>query len=256
MIDFHSHILHGVDDGAKDEEMTIDMLKLAKKSGTNGIVVTPHFFRGRFEVPYENIKKEVDKLKKLSQENDINIEIYCGQEVYYTDKILESFQYGDIATIENSRYMLIEFNLREFPVDEVINDIYELQLKGIAPIIAHPERYKKFIEAPELINKFIKEGFLFQLNTGSIVGDFGRDVKKTAELFIKHKIYSVIGSDGHRSQVRTTDMTAGIKTIEKIKPGYVGEMESISQEILKNNKVSFQGEKIKKSRGIMSLFKR
>lgn len=256
MIDFHSHILHGVDDGAKDEDMTVDMLKLAKKSGTTGIVATPHFFRGRFQVPYEEIKKEVAKLKILAKEKDIDIEIYCGQEVYYNSRILESFKYGDIATIENSRYMLIEFNLREFSVDEVINDIYELQLKGIVPIIAHPERYKKFIEAPELINKFIKEGFLFQLNAGSIVGDFGRDVKKTAELFTKHKIYSVIGSDGHRSQVRTTDMTLGIKTIEKIKPGYVEEMETISQEILKNNKVNFQGENIKKSRGIMSLFKR
>ncbi|GAA0768019.1 exopolysaccharide biosynthesis protein [Clostridium subterminale] len=256
MIDFHSHILHGVDDGSKDEDMTINMLKLAESSGTTGIIATPHFFRGRFQVPYEEIEKEVAKLKTLAKENGINIEIYCGQEVYYTSRILESFQSGDISTIENSRYMLIEFPLREFSVDEVINDIYELQLKGIVPIIAHPERYKTFIEAPELINKFIEEGFLFQLNTGSIAGDFGRSVKKTAELFVKHKIYSVIGSDAHRADVRTTDMTLGVRAIEKIKPGYVRGMDNISQEILKNNKVNFQGEKIKKQRGIMSLFKR
>lgn len=256
MIDFHSHILHGVDDGSKDEDMTVDMLKLAKKSGTTGIVATPHFFRGRFQVPYEEIKKEVAKLKILAKEKDIDIEIYCGQEVYYNSRILESFQCGDIGTIENSRYMLIEFPLRNFSVDEVKNDIYELRLKGVAPIIAHPERYKKFIEAPELINKFIEEGFLFQLNTGSITGDFGSRVKKTAKLFIKHKIYSTFGSDGHRSQVRTTDMTAGIKAIEKINSGYVREMENISQEILMNNKVTFQGERIKKQGGIFNIFRR
>jgi len=152
--------------------------------------------------------------------------------------------------------MLIEFPLREFSVDEVINDIYELQLKGVVPIIAHPERYKKFIEAPELINKFIEEGFLFQLNTGSITGDFGGGVKNTAKLFVKHKIYSTIGSDGHRSQVRTTDMTAGIKAIEKINPGYVREMENISQEILMNNKVEFRGERIRKQGGIFNIFRR
>ncbi len=256
MIDFHSHILHGVDDGSKDEDMTVDMLNLAVKSGTTGIVATPHFFRGRFQVPYEVIEKEVEKLKILAREKGVDIEIFCGQEVYYTSRILESFQCGDISTIEDSRYMLIEFPFREFSVDEVINDIYELQLKGVVPIIAHPERYKKFIEAPHLINKFVEEGFLFQLNTGSIAGDFGRDVKKTAELFVKHKIYSTIGSDGHRCDVRTTDMTAGIKAIEKINPRYVKDIENTSEKILKNNKVSFQGEKIKKSLRIISLFKR
>ncbi|MBE6058627.1 MAG: capsular biosynthesis protein [Clostridium sulfidigenes] len=256
MIDFHSHILHGVDDGSKDEDMTVDMLKLAKKSGTTGIVATPHFFRGRFQVPYEEIKKEVAKLKILAKNKDIDIEIYCGQEVYYNSRILESYKCGDIGTIENSRYMLIEFPLREFSVDEVINDIYELQLKGVVPIIAHPERYKKFIEAPELINKFIEEGFLFQLNTGSITGDFGGRVKNTAKLFVKHKLYSTIGSDGHRSQVRTTDMTAGIKAIEKINPGYVREMENISQEIFMNNKVEFSGERIRKQGGIFNIFRR
>lgn len=256
MIDFHSHILYGIDDGSKDEAMTIDMVKLAAKSGTKGIVATPHFFRGRFQVPFEEIKREVEGLKDLVKDKCIDIEIYCGQEVYYTEKILESYQCGDIATIENSRYMLIEFPLREFSLDKVINDIYELQLKGIVPIIAHPERYKTFTEAPELINKFIEEGFLFQLNTGSIFGDFGRNVKKTAELFVKHGIYSVIGSDGHRSDVRTTDMTRGIRAIEKINPGYVMEMEKISREILMNNKVSFKGEKIKKQGGIFDFFKR
>ncbi len=256
MIDFHSHILHGVDDGSKDEDMTVDMLKLAKKSGTTGIVATPHFFRGRFQVSYEEIKKEVAKLKILAKNKDIDIEIYCGQEIYYTSRILESYNCGDIGTIENSRYMLIEFPLRNFSVDEVINDIYELQLKGVVPIIAHPERYKTFIEAPQLINKFIEEGFLFQLNTGSIAGDFGGGVKKTAKLFIKHKIYSTFGSDGHRSDVRTTDMTTGIKAIEKINHGYVREMENISREILMNNKVTFQGEKIKKQSGIFNIFRR
>ena len=78
MIDFHSHILHGVDDGAKDENMTIEMLKLAEKSGTREIVATPHFFRGRFQTPYGEIKKEVAKLKTLAKENHINIEIHFG----------------------------------------------------------------------------------------------------------------------------------------------------------------------------------
>ena len=152
--------------------------------------------------------------------------------------------------------MLIELPLKEFVIDDVVNDIYELQLKGIVPIIAHPERYKTFTDTPTLINKFIEEGFLFQLNTGSITGEFGREVKKTAELFVKHKIYSVLGSDAHRIENRNTNMSKGMQVIEKIEPGYTKEIEEFSKKILINNLVNFQGDKLKKQRGIMSLFRK
>lgn len=256
MIDFHSHILQGIDDGSKDDEMTVKMLRLAEESGTRGIVATPHFFKGRFQVPYNEVKIQVDSLKNLAKKNKIDIEIYYGQEIYYTNGIFDSFSCGDIGTIENSRYMLIELSLKEFVIDEVVNDIYELQLKGIVPIIAHPERYKTFTDTPNLINKFIEEGFLFQLNTGSITGEFGREVKKTAELFVKHKIYSVLGSDAHRIENRNTNMSKGMQVIEKIESGYTKEIEDFSKKILINNLVNFQGDKLKKQRGIMSLFRK
>lgn len=256
MIDFHSHILHGVDDGSKSEEMTIKMLKLAEKSGTDGIVATPHFFRGRFQTTYKEVKENVAELKNLVNENHINIKVYCGQEIYYTDRILESFKCGDIGTIEDSRYMLIELPLNETEVDKAIGDIYEIQLKGIVPIIAHPERYEIFIKDPCLINKFIEEGFLFQLNTGSITGDFGRKAKKTAEIFIRNKIYTTIGSDAHRIEKRTTDMRAGIMAIERIMSGYTKEMKMFSGEILKDNAIKFQGDIIKKRSRILDLLKK
>ena len=74
--------------------------------------------------------------------------------------------------------MLIEFNMRSFSVKEVIDVLYELQLKGIVPVIAHPERYHKFIENYSLINEFIKEGFLFRLNILSIIRDFLNKLKR------------------------------------------------------------------------------
>ena len=85
-----------------------------------------------------------------------------------------------IGTINNTRYMLIEFPMLEFNIEEAINTLYELQIRGIVPIIAHPERYKPFIKKPSMINSLIKEGMLFQLNAGSITGSFGKEVKKTA----------------------------------------------------------------------------
>ncbi|MEG1256972.1 CpsB/CapC family capsule biosynthesis tyrosine phosphatase [Clostridium sp.] len=256
LTDFHSHIVYGVDDGAKDEAATLEMLKIAEKSGSNNIVATPHFFMGRFEVTYGDIRKKVEKINLMAKENGIAMKVYCGQEVYYTNRILESYKTGDIGTINGSRYMLIELPMMNFSMTEVMDNIYELQIKGIVPIIAHPERYRRFIKEPQLINKLIKEGFLFQLNTGSLIGEFGKDVKKTAEIFVKHRIYSVIGSDGHRVKDRTADMKLGVLEIEKLQPGYIEEINKTGESILNNEETNFQGKKIEKKKGLLGFIKR
>ena len=82
MIDIHSHIINEIDDGSKSIEMTITMLKKAEISGTKSIVATPHFMRGRFDVEYSEVLKRVEELKKVAADNNIDINIYAGQEVY------------------------------------------------------------------------------------------------------------------------------------------------------------------------------
>ncbi|MEG0669130.1 MAG: CpsB/CapC family capsule biosynthesis tyrosine phosphatase [Clostridium sp.] len=257
MIDLHSHIIWNVDDGSKSEEMTIQMLKKAEESGTSKIVATPHFFSGYFTVSREEIKEKVEEVKALAKQNNINIEIYQGQEVYYSDKIFEQYNEGLIGTINDSRYMLIEFPMREFSISEILDNLYELQLKGIIPVIAHPERYHRFIKEPRLINKFIDEGFLFQLNLGSIAGDFGKDVKNTAKVFIEHRVYNFIGSDAHRDEKRTTNMEAGLKELKDLDSKYIRYIEKSSESLLLNEEIGFIGKKIEgKKRGILSFFKK
>ena len=214
MIDIHSHIINEIDDGSKSIEMTINMLKKAQKSGTTDIIATPHFMSGRFGVEYKDVIKKVEELKKISKENNIDINIYAGQEVYYSKSILEYYNDKIIGTINNTKYMLIEFPILEFNIDEIINTVYELQIRGIVPIIAHPERYKLFIKKPSMINELIKEGMLFQMNAGSITGAFGKDVKKTATKYLEHNVYSFIGSDAHRDRGRDTDMGEALNILE------------------------------------------
>ena len=81
MVDIHSHIINEIDDGSKSIEMTINMLKKAEESGTTDIIATPHFMRGRFEVEYKEVIEKVEELKKIVKENNIDINIYVGQEV-------------------------------------------------------------------------------------------------------------------------------------------------------------------------------
>ncbi|GAB6168234.1 exopolysaccharide biosynthesis protein [Clostridium carnis] len=256
MVDIHSHLIWDIDDGSKSKEMTLNMLKIAVESGTKKIVSTPHYIPGHYETTYEEVKEKIEKVKVLAKENNLDIEIYQGQEVYYTSNILENYENGYIGTINNSRYMLIEFNMKNFSISEVLENLYELKLKGIVPVIAHPERYHIFIKKNILVNKFIEEGFLFQLNTGSITGDFGSEVKKTAEIFIKNKIYNFIGSDAHRDEKRTTDMTKGLEIIKKTDKNYVKELKKFGEKLLNNEEIKFTGELIKEKKGLFSFIRK
>lgn len=256
MVDFHSHIIYGVDDGSKDKEMTLAMLRTAVDSGTDKIVATPHYVRGRFQVHRDDVNHQVKILRDLAEGENLGIDIYEGQEVYYNKNLLSYYEEGAIGTLGNTRYMLAELPLRSFDPEEVIDTFYEFQIKGIVIILAHPERYRDFIMEPSLINRFIAEGFLFQLNTGSLAGDFGKEVKKTAETFVKHRIYSVLGSDAHRAEGRTTDMTSGIEELDNLVPGYLEEINNNSERILEDIKVSFSGRKVEKKKGIFDFLKR
>ena len=245
MVDIHSHIINEIDDGSKSIEMTINMLKKAEESGTTDIIATPHFMRGRFEVEYKEVIEKVEELKKIVKENNIDINIYVGQEVYYSKNLLEYYNDKIIGTINNTKYMLIELPMLDFDIDEVINTIYELQIRGIVPIIAHPERYKQFIKKPSMINSLIKEGMLFQMNTGSIVGDFGKDVKKTAAKYLEHNVYSFIGSDAHRDRGRDTDISEALNILELPQKK---EFINNGKVMLQNGDVEFKGTTVKEKK--------
>ena len=248
MIDMHSHIIYGVDDGSKNKEMTLEMLKLSVGCGVKKIVATPHYMKGRFVVEYGEIKDKVNELRQIIKNEALDIEIYCGQEVYYRENILEE---GAIGTINDSKYMLIELPMMEFDVNSVIDNLYELTLKGIIPIIAHPERYIPFIKNPSLINDFIKEGYLFQLNTGSVIGDFGKDVKRLALNYLENNVYSVVGSDAHSNVNRNTDISEAISGVLR---DYKYEFGKNGQLVLEDKEIIRKSALIKERKKLFGIF--
>lgn len=253
MLDIHSHIIPGIDDGSKNMEMTLEMLKNAEKEGTKEIVATPHYLLEYGEATIEEVKEHVKEINDILENEKIDVKIYSGQEVYFTEKIIEDYIEGNIGTINDSRYMLIEFPMNKF--DENIFDIlYELQVRDIVPIIAHPERYKPFMEKPILINEFINQGYLFQVNAGSIVGKFGETVRKTADIFLKNHIYNFIGSDAHNVKNRNTGLKDAIALLNE--GMNIDIFEDSSKKVLKNEKIEFLGEKIKEKKSIFSFFKK
>lgn len=256
MIDIHSHIIPNIDDGSKNIDMTLEMLMRAEKSGTKKIIATPHFFKGYWTENYNNIKSKVKELNSLAKENNLNIEVLPGQEVFFNNYILEDYKLGDIGTLGESKYMLIEFPMDKIYFQKVIDTIYELKIKGITPVIAHPERYMDFIKKPEKVNQFIDEGYLFQLNGGSLTGLFGKEVKKTAETFLTNNIYSFIGSDAHSNGNRNTNLKEACEIANGINRGASKRFENNGLALINNENIVFQGEKIQKKKGLFSFLKK
>lgn len=216
MIDIHSHILYDTDDGSENLDMTLDMIKNAIQDGTKKLIATPHYCLNYAEIPFYKVVKRVERLRQITKENNMDIELLYGQEVYMSKYIVEQYNENKIGTINDTKYMLVELPLREFESD-TLDMMYELQLKGIKIILAHPERYVPVINNPYIINDYIKEGLLFQMNAGSICGQFGKKVEKTAEILLKNNIYSFIGSDAHDNIKRTTGLSKAINIIDKKK---------------------------------------
>lgn len=258
IVDIHSHILPNIDDGSKGIEMTLEMLKNAEGNGTREIVATPHYLLEYGEATIGEVKTLVDVVNSAAENEGIDIKVYSGQEVYFNEHIIENFLEGNIGTINESRYMLIEFPMHRF--DENIFDVlYELQVRNIVPIIAHPERYKPIRENPALINEFIDAGYLFQINTGSIEGKFGESIRKTAKLLLENNIYNFIGSDAHDTENRSTGLKKAINILnegnkysEKINEEI---FEESSKNLLKDNVVEFVGKRIKIKKSIFSFLK-
>lgn len=255
MIDIHSHILPKIDDGATDIATTIEMLKNAEKDGTLEIVATPHFCRGYGEAKFSEVKELVKGFNKVCKAEGIRINIHYGQEVYYSHNMIEDFKQGIIGTINDSRYMLFELPMGDKLEADVFETLYELQIMGIVPILAHPERYKFIVDKPSVINRFIDEGVLFQVNAGSIKGSFGEKIKKTAEILLDHGIYNFIGSDAHNIGKRCTGISDGIRLASERNKSYKYLFEESGEKLLRNEEIDFLGKKIKEKKSFLSFFK-
>ena len=203
MIDFHNHILPNVDDGSKSDKMSINMLKEAKRQGITEIVNTVHFQHPKFDmkkITFDIISNKIKKLQDIARDNDIDIKIHNASEVFYQPN-LEDLIFNPQATIGNGKYMLIEFPMISFPPNYEQN-LFKLNIKGVTPIIAHPERYREIQLDITKLESFYRKEYIIQLDAGSILGDFGIKAKRCAEEIIDKGMFHLIGSDTHNDSSR------------------------------------------------------
>lgn len=192
-IDIHNHILYGIDDGSKSLEESIEILKQHKEMGFKDIVVTPHYIENS---KYTTNNKEKEKILKTLKDKVKGINLYLGNEVFINNNLEELLEKQEISTINKSRYLLIEFPMNQ-KLKTITNTIYELKIKGIIPIIAHPERYEYVKKDINIVDEWINEGALLQSNYGSIVGVYGNKAKKTVKKLLKKNKISLLATDIH-----------------------------------------------------------
>lgn len=226
MLDLHSHILPGVDDGAETIEEAVAIAREAERQGIRGIVATPHYLEEGFQLSPEETDKRVKELQHFLKNEGISITVYPGAEVFITPDLGKSVSGGFIPTLNHSKYILIELPFNTLPgyTDEVL---YDLLVMGYTPIIAHPERYIYIHKDPNILYNWIQNGIYAQLNAGSLIGNYGNRIKKNAEVLIKHNLLHLIGSDVHSNNRRR----------ECLEEGYIKlkEISSHAEEILMNN---------------------
>ena len=214
MIDLHTHILPGVDDGVEDFEQAKIVAESAVKQGITHLVATPHYMKGRYELEPDEIVAKCKKLEKSLNKEDINVKILPGNEVYLKQDTARDIHRGKVKAINDSHYLLVELPMGEYP--KYLNDsLYDIRAMGYRPIIAHPERYRYVQANPNLVYQWNDNGIAVQMNAGSLLGLFGSTVQATAQKLLSNNLVQLIGSDLHSDRRRKENLAEGLAYIKQ-----------------------------------------
>lgn len=215
MIDFHSHILPDIDDGARNMEETEKLIEEAEEVGFETIISTSHYIENYYEVDVEERKKIINQLNEKLEKEDKNIKLHLGNEVYFSENIKKLLDEKKITPIEKTKYLLFELPLNAKPLNlyDVVYDMLQLKLK---PILAHPERYSFIQENPNIIKELIETGVLMQANYGSIVGQYGKKVQIIVKKLLENDMIHFLGSDVHRKGTIYFQIPRILKELEKL----------------------------------------
>lgn len=208
MIDMHSHILPGIDDGSPAMAQSLAMAAMAAESGTRHLTATPHSNQaGRFE-NYADDGKLERLFRTFQQELEragIPLSVSLGMEIFASDDLYEKIRDHRLIGLNGSRYYLVEFHFDEDPL-QIYRYLASVFRAGGIPLIAHPERYHCVQDTPALIYDWMQMGCLAQINRGSLFGRFGRAAMQTADTLLFNGLVTCIGSDAHSPWQRTTYM--------------------------------------------------
>jgi protein-tyrosine phosphatase len=215
MIDLHSHILPGVDDGPRDLQGSLEMARVAVEDGITRLAATPHNADWRDGGRRAWVEERVEELQNALDAQGIPLSVVPGVEAYIAPDLVQHLKDERAFTLNGSRYLLIELPMHSWPLytEQVF---FEVQVQGLVPILAHAARYAPVQEDPNRVFGLVERGALVQLTAGSLTGQFGRRTRDTARRLLEHNLAHLIASDSHSARSRPPRLSPGVEAATRI----------------------------------------
>ncbi len=213
LVDLHCHILPGIDDGADDDRQAIEMLEIAAEDGIASIVATPHFHHTNAR----QIRDGVARLNELALQEGIAVTVHPGAEVRIAVDLIEQYQAGELVTINETSYLLLELHLGfSWQIETIELAVGRLIDAGLRPILAHAERYEFIQREPELLRRLTATGTLIQVNASSFAGRHGEAATQTAEQLVNLGLVHLLASDAHNAGRRGPRLRDGYQHVARL----------------------------------------
>jgi len=216
MIDIHTHILPGIDDGPEDMAETLAMCRIAVEDGITDVVATPHMLKAPYDVSRDAVLEKVADLNARLSAEGIPLTIHKGAEISISPEIPGLLREGRLLTLAGrGTHVFLELTdiFLSDPVDALIRELAE---DGVTPVISHPERNAMVQKDPGLLGRFREAGALFQVTAMSLTGAFGAETKKFTLAMLKDGFADFIASDAHSSQWRPPVLSKARRVAEGI----------------------------------------
>ena len=216
--DLHSHILPGFDDGASSDEEFLEMARIAVEGGTSIMAATPHYDH---ESPAFKPRKAVTAVKEyndLLKQLGVPLVLVPGMEVRVNAGLFDLAKAGSLEELSlggNGKYLLVELPLLDMPL-ATPDIMFQIQLCGMTPILAHPERHRHLVKNPSAIKSLVERGVEIQVNAGSLQGVFGESARSTARRLLKEDAARLVASDAHGLSGRSPDLAGAARALEKL----------------------------------------
>ena len=217
LTDIHQHILPSIDDGAKDWEQSIEMLRICWEEGIHTVIATPHFDRYRYHSECADLPAVVEELNQRSREQEIGVQVLLGAEVFCEPGIYRRLREGKIPTLAGSRYVLVEYGYEE-PFSVLQKNIQMLAEDSFTVVMAHVERYSCIRKDMDCLYD-LKEDYkaLVQVNASDLMGNAGFMMQRFCRNLLKKDLIDFIATDGHNVSSRVPRLKASAEYVVKKK---------------------------------------
>ena len=216
MVDVHSHILPGLDDGPENMEEAVEMCAIACADGITTMVATPHMLNGIYEVERREILAAVDQLNKACRAQELEIEILPGADIHVDKDLPQLLEENKLMTVGDAgQHLMLELPEETVPA-QLADLLFELQLAGVTPVISHPERNFEIQQDIGILRGLVEAGNLTQITAGALTGQFGSIVRECSMEIVKAGLAHLVASDAHDTRRRKPELSGGRKILEQL----------------------------------------